>query len=176
VSRAREFIALRGRDPVMARWLESLRATRSVTVLDGPRGIDPRRFGVPSAGADWYLDPEGAPEPASFGLALAHLERVLRARAPGAVLAGDGQGAALALALACCWPERLAAVIAIDGALPRVPAGALDERPLDGLRVLLAGPQAGGAERLEARGARVTRDARPVPVALAHALDWLAQS
>ena len=152
MSDKRELIAVRGRDLRVATWLETLTGTHRVTALEGPRGVDPRRFGVPTEGSDWYVDGD----PASFGLCLAQLERVLLAREPGVLLVGDGQGAALALALACCWPERLAGVIAIDGALPELPAGALAEAPMHDLQVSLVGATGDTASRLRARGAQVT--------------------
>jgi hypothetical protein len=146
-----EVIAVHGRDPRVRRWLDELGDGYRVTLLEGPRGIDPRRFGVPSEASDWYV--EG--DPAGFGLCLAKLERVLLAREPGAWLVGDGQGAALVLALACCWAERLGGVIALDGALPELPDGALAEAPLAGLPVFLGGAARHSAARLAARGARV---------------------
>ena len=144
-----ELIAVRGRDPRVPGWLAELEAEVRVTSLEGPRALDPRRFGVPSEASDWYV--EG--DPAGFGLCLARLERVLLARPPGVWLVGDGQGAALVLALACCWAERLDGVIAIDGALPELPEGALAEVPLAGLPVFLIGSAAASAARLGARGA-----------------------
>jgi len=149
-----EVIAVRGRDPGVARWLESLAEQHPVTVLEGPRGIDPRRFGVPSEASDWYVDAD----PAGFGLSLAHLERILLEREPGAWLwlVGDGQGAALVLALACCWAERLAGVIAIDGALPALPEDGLRETPMRALPVILVGACGDSAARLTARGAQVS--------------------
>jgi hypothetical protein len=149
---AREVIAVRGRDASVGVWLEGLADGYRVTSLAGPRAIDPRRFGVPSQGSDWYV--EG--DPASFGLCLAQLERALLAREPGVLLVGDGQGAALVLALACCWAERLSGVIAIDGALPELPADALAERPMKELPVLLAGDHRDSAAWLQERGARVS--------------------
>jgi predicted esterase len=146
-----EILAVRGRDPRVSGWLEQLGSEQRVTLLQGPRASDPRRFGVPAQVWDWYV--EG--DPASFGLSLARLERLLLERDPGALLIGDGQGAALVLALACCWPERLAGVIAIDGTLPELPDGALAEAPMAGLPVFLAGGALDSAPQLEARGARV---------------------
>jgi hypothetical protein len=155
-------IAVRGGEPRVAHWLAGLGERCRLTVLDGPRATEPRRFGLPAVGYDWYV--EG--DPAGFGLCLAALERVLLAAEPPVWLAGDGQGAALALALACCWPERLAGVIAIDGALPELPDGALAEAPLAQLPVLLLGTSLASAPALRARGARVVdvRDALPLAV------------
>lgn len=152
-----ELIAVRGRDARVTAWLEALGGDCRVTPLEGPRGLDPRRFGVPSQGWDWYVDGD----PASFGLCLARLERDLLAREPGVWLVGDGQGAALVLALACCWAERLAGVIAIGGALPELPRDALAEQPMRGLEVTLVGECGDSAARLEARGARVTTESGP---------------
>jgi hypothetical protein len=153
-----ELIAVRGRDPRVARWVESVAQHCRVTALEGPRGIDPRRFGVPSAGHDWYV--EG--DPAGFGLALAKLEAILLEREPGVWLVGDGQGASLVLALACCWPERLAGVIAIGGSLPELPEGSVAEAPLRGLHVILVGDCGDSAASLAARGARVSlRESAP---------------
>jgi hypothetical protein len=151
----RRLIALRGRDPRLDTWLGSLGPGWQVSVFDGPRGVDPRRFGVPQQVRDWFIDGEGGPEPASFGLCLAALERALLEQPPGVWLAGDGQGGALVLALACCWSERLAGAIAIGAELPELPEGALSEAPLRGLPVLLVGASGESAVRLEARGARV---------------------
>lgn len=146
-----EIVAVRGRDPRVGGWLDELAGDYRVTRLEGPRAADPRRFGVPAQTWDWYV--EG--DPAGFGLCLARLERVLLASEPGAWWVGDGQGAALVLALACCWSERIGGVIAIDGALPDLPRGALEEMPLAGLPVFLMGSALRCAPQLAARGARV---------------------
>jgi pimeloyl-ACP methyl ester carboxylesterase len=151
-----ELIAVRGRSAAVGAWLEQRARVQRVTLLTGPRGLDPRRFGIPQEASDWFIDSEGSPDPGSFGLCLAALERVLLDRSPGTWLVGDGQGAALVLALACCWAERLAGVIAIDGALPDLPEGALDEAPMDGLPIFLIGDTRESAARLAVRGARVT--------------------
>jgi len=155
VSDARELIAVRGRDPRVDAWLASLGPGWKPTVLHGPRGADPRRFGVPQTARDWFIEGERGPEPASFGLCLAALERALLERPAGVWLVGDGQGGALVLALACCWAERLAGAIAIDAVLPELPEGGLAEVPMDGLAVLLVGGTGDSAARLAARGARV---------------------
>jgi hypothetical protein len=153
----RRLIALRGRDPRLDAWLGSLGPGWQISVFDGPRGVDPRRFGVPQQVRDWFIDGEAGPEPASFGLCLAALERALLEQPPGVWLAGDGQGGALVLALACCWSERLAGAIAIDARLPELPEGAIAEVPMRGLPVLLVGECGDCARRMTARGARVRR-------------------
>ena len=56
MSDKRELIAVRGRDLRVATWLETLTGTHRVTALEGPRGVDPRRFGVPTEGSDWYVE------------------------------------------------------------------------------------------------------------------------
>jgi hypothetical protein len=152
-----QLIAVRGRDPRIPGWLAELEDEIHVTSLEGPRALDPRRFGVPSEQSDWYVDGD----PAGFGLCLARLERVLLSHPRGVWLLGDGQGAALVLALACCWAERLCGVIAIDGALPELPGDALAEMPMAGLPVFLIGSAAASAARLEARGAAVITPAAP---------------
>jgi hypothetical protein len=155
-----DLVAVRGRDARVAGWLEEVAVEHRVSVLQGSRAVDPRRFGMPAQAWDWYV--EG--DPAGFGACLAALERVLLARAPGAWWVGDGQGAALVLALACCWAERIGGVIALDGSLPDLPEGALADAPMAGLPVFLLGGALRSAAQLEARGARVLdlRESAPV--------------
>jgi predicted esterase len=120
------------------------------------------------AGFAWFRrDAELHPEPASFGDALAQLEALadeLQVRGCGPLaLLGRGDGATLALGAARAFPERVAAVVALD-ALPELAAFAErhalpPELPLLALDVTDTDP-CGAADRirtfLEARreGAR----------------------
>jgi predicted esterase len=136
-------IALGDREHTVDAWIRPLCGEFAFSSLEAPRTADPRRFGVPTRSGDWYLADERGPEPSSFGLALIALERFVlheqdRAQAPP-ILLGVGQGATLALALAQCWAEVLGGVIAIDGQLPELPAGAIEETPLTGLPFLIVG-------------------------------------
>jgi len=78
------------------------------------------------AGFSWFrTDDAGRPEPASFGDSLAQLEALVlelaeRGGAP-LYLLGRGSGATLALGAAQAFPERLAGVVALDGARPDIP-------------------------------------------------------
>ncbi len=132
---ARALIALGGAADAVERRIEPLAGAFAITVLEPPRRAGPRRFGVPSPPGDWLLGDPDAPDPLSLGICLEQLERFLLAREDRPLLLGAGQGATLSLALARCWPERLAGVVAIGGSAPALPPGALDERPLDGLCV-----------------------------------------
>lgn len=173
-------IALGDREHTVDAWLQPLCDDFSLVSLEAPRAADPRRFGVPTRSGDWYLGDEVGPEPSSFGLALIALERFvlherssLAGRTDGTqapILMGVGQGATLCLALARCWAEALAGVIAIDGRLSELPTQAIEERPLLGLPILLD-ERAGHSEQDRAllvdRGGSVTfaRDADPRRIA-----------
>jgi hypothetical protein len=145
-------IVLGDRVHTLDSWLQPLCGDYSLVALESPRSADPRRFGVPTRSGDWYLDDDLGPDPASFGLALIALERfVLHERSlpaePGRagggqppVLMGIGQGATLCLALAGCWAEALAGVVAIGGRLVELPADAIEETPLLQLPILLGAP------------------------------------
>ena len=163
-------LALASSDFDLESQLAGLEHRFRVLLLAAPRRANPRRFGLPSLTGDWYLGDDEAPDPLGFGLCLEQLERFVVDDAaglgPGArpLLLGAGQGAALALALACCWPERLAGVVAIAAALPPLPEGMLAERPLAGLPISLAPASSAVEDRaraaraaaaLRARGARV---------------------
>lgn len=176
-------VALGDREHSVDAWLQPLRGDFSFLSLEAPRTADPRRFGVPTRSGDWYLADERGPEPCSFGLALIALERFVldaRRRSPEPpFLLGVGQGATLCLALARCWAEALAGVIAIDGGLAELPQGAIEEVPLSGLPILVVDGSVhgrpGAAQRLPAqlsdRGGCVTlaceADALPIT-------SWLA--
>ena len=171
-ARRAPLVVLAGCDESTQALLDALGDSFHLTVLEGPRRTPPRRFGVPAQGSDWYVGDERAPDPASFGLCLVQLERFLlereeRGQSTGGeparpVLVGSGRGAALSLALACCWPELLRGVVAIGGCLPELPPGALVETPLRGLPVAIAlsaqgrASPASSAALLRERGAQVT--------------------
>ncbi len=145
-------IALGDREHTVDAWLQPLCGEFAFSSLEAPRTADPRRFGVPTRSGDWFLADESGPEPCSFGLALIALERFVlheRDRRPEPpILLGVGQGATLCLVLAQCWAEVLGGVIAIDGQLAELPAGAIEETPLSGLPFLILG-RAGHVESLE---------------------------
>jgi pimeloyl-ACP methyl ester carboxylesterase len=141
--------------------LRALALRFRILALEAPRRSHPRRFGVPAASGDWFLGEDACPDPLGFCVCLEQLERFLLGKLAGAraLLLGGGQGATLALALACCWPERLLGVLAIGGAFPQLPPGALAERPLEDLPVWLVGagtaPAEGTIEALRSRRASV---------------------
>jgi len=152
-------IALGDRSHVPRSWLGELLPHFAVRMLEAPRRADPRRYGVPTDPGDWYVEGSEGPDPHAFHLSLVALEALV-AEAPGVSLVGIGQGAVLCLSLACCWPERLSAVVACEGGLPAFPPGGLEERPLAGLPLLCVGRATGSTHALEGRGARVyERDA-----------------
>jgi pimeloyl-ACP methyl ester carboxylesterase len=154
-------VALGESESGLARWLAPLQPQFDITILHAPRRDGPRRFGVPAHGGCWYVGHDTS-DPHGFMLSLLQLERFvldIRSASELPIIVGAGQGAALALALASCWPERLRAVVAIDGSAPRLPAEALEPRPLAGLPVLLIAPSArarAAAEQLARQGAQTT--------------------
>lgn len=89
----------------------------------------------------WVTGLDGEHEPATFGDALAAVERLadgVREQWGGApLLVGHGQGGALALAVALLLGDRLGGVAAVDAALPEVPGWELPPVALGGLPVLL---------------------------------------
>lgn len=146
-------------------------------------------------GFSWYLGADhGRPEAASFGDALAQLDLFLResalsgrvalprnvdrsdglaAAAPfpmsrEVVIAGEGQGAVLALTLSLFAPEGLRGAVAIGGGLPSIDGWSMIDVRLDGLAVVLVdGPPAqlaASKATLEARGAEVEVLASLVPL------------
>ncbi len=136
-------------------------------------------------GFSWYLGGDPCrPEAASFGDALAQLDLFLRESgegpihqatlapdadrsaglAPvspsrGVVIAGDGQGAVLALTLVLFAPESLRGAVAIGGGLPSIDGWLPIDSRLDGLAVVLADAApahlAASKATLETRGAVV---------------------
>ena len=99
-------------------------------------------------GYTWYIGPLAQPSPIYFGDGLAEIERFLwdevdRQR-PGPAelpfLIAVEQGAVMALAAAAAVPDLLSGVIAIDGFFPVVPGWTPPLAPLDGLPILLLGP------------------------------------
>jgi hypothetical protein len=135
-------------------WLGVLSADFAIRVLEAPRRADPRRFGTPTEPGDWYVATGSGPDPHAFVLSLSALEETLLEGSDDRLpIVGIGQGAALALSLACCWPERLAAVVACKGDLPVFPPGGIAERPMVGLPILCVACDSMIA--LEHRGGRV---------------------
>jgi hypothetical protein len=184
-------IALGDRAHAVDAWLQPLYADFAFCSLEAPRAADPRRYGVPTRSGDWYLAHEAhvadeqGPEPSSFGLALIALERfVLQERSDSLrrppILLGVGQGATLSLALARCWAEELAGVVAIDGPLAELPAGAIEEAPLAGLPILIldtagpAGDASGPSDTSDTADVPDTNDAEQAPDASEHARAHLA--
>lgn len=151
---ARRIVALGDRAHARLGVLDEWVPDFSIRLLEAPRRAEPRRYGVPTEAADWYVDGDEGPDPYAFHLALASLESMLW-DTPEVSLVGVGQGASLCLSLACCWPERLVAVIAREGTLPCFPPGAVAERPMEGLPVLCVGAAAASASELARRGASV---------------------
>jgi hypothetical protein len=175
-------VALASAEVDLEPWLAALATRRRVVVLEAPRRCDPRRFGVPARAGQWFLGPDAAPDPLSFGLCLEQLERFLLAGAAGSrpFWLGGGQGATLALALGCCWRERLSGIVAVGGAFPELPAAMLQESPLAGLPVWLVGApdpgRAHAAAALRARGAHVRAWRAPLPAGLAGGRSLAAQA
>ena len=140
--------------------VQALAPNFAIRILEAPRRADPRRYGFATDAGDWYVESDMGPDPHAFHLSLAALETsLLEVRDGAAVLFGVGQGAVLSLSLACCWSERLAAVVACGGNLPTLPAGGLLERPLSGLPILCVGASSASTKQLLARGACVTESA-----------------
>ena len=134
-------------------------------------------------GFSWYLGGDHCrPEAASFGDALVQLDLFLRqsgdGRPRGVVIAGEGQGAVLALALVLFAPEWLHGAVAIGGGLPSIDGWSPTDLPLDGLAVVLvdAAPAhlAVSKATLAARGAAV--EIRQSPVELKRWLQSRADS
>ena len=167
---SRQIVALGDRAHVPLEWLRALLPHCSIRILEAPRRAEPRRFGVSTAAGDWYVRGADGPDPHAFHVSLIALESFVQ-RAPGVSLLGLGQGAVLCLSLACCWPERLDAVVAYRGSLPAFPPGALEEREMAGLPLLCI--PGGDTRDLVQRGGRVeaweTWDALAVN-------QWLASS
>ena len=126
-------------------------------------------------GFSWYLgnDPE-RPEAASFGDALAQLDLFVSALARPFVLSGEGQGTALAMALALHAPEGIAGVHACSAAVPSIDGWQLPVVMLDGIGFLLADPDATRVSRARAllaeRRAAVVQVATLTPL---RASQWL---
>lgn len=89
-------------------------------------------------GYSWYLgdDPE-RPEAASFGDALAQLDACVSQLGRPFVLSGEGQGAALAIALGLHAPEGLVGVHACSGGVPSIDGWRLPDAPLEHVEFLL---------------------------------------
>lgn len=145
-------LALGDREHVPLEWLGALLSHCSIRILEAPRRAEPRRLGVETVGGDWYVAGVDGPDPHAFHLSLIALESLVQ-QAPGVTLVGLGQGSALCLSLACCWPERLTAVVAYNGALPAFLPGALEEREMAGLPFLCVPGR--DAQELIERGGQV---------------------
>lgn len=123
------------------------------------------------AGYSWYLgdDPE-RPEAASFGDVLAELDLFVAALDRPFVLAGRGQGAVLAMALALHAPNALAGVFCEGAALAQIDGWTAPEHTLDGVSFVVGGLDdlrfSRVREVLEARGAGIDRSP-------AEPKDWL---
>ncbi len=86
------------------------------------------------AGFTWYLgDHPSRPEAASFGDALAQLDAFVRDLTAPFVLAGQEQGAVLAVTLALHAPRGLAGVYACGGAIPAIDGWQLPRTDLEQL-------------------------------------------
>jgi predicted esterase len=133
-----------------------------------PRAPRPAYFGRETIAHYWYVGERNQiPDPPSFGDCLFQVEQFVLdvvdhtseiRRAP--ILLGVGQGAVLALAAAKVLPDRLGAVVALEGYLPQIPGAPLPVDKLDGLPVLMInGPAAGGAGRsVRASATRLVRE------------------
>jgi predicted esterase len=126
-------------------------------------------------GFSWYLggDPE-RPEAASFGDALAQLDACARQLGRSFVLSGEGQGAALAIALGLHAPEGLVGVHAFLGGVPSIDGWRLPVATLEHVEFLLADLEESRAA--DARAVLTGRRAIVVPVAsltTARASRWL---
>jgi predicted esterase len=106
------------------------------------------------AGFSWYLgDDARHPEAASFGDALAQVDAFVRALDRSFVLAGEGQGGALALALACYRPCGLLGVCAPAGGFPVLAGWEVPPPVAKGDDLLLEAP-ADAAAWLQSRAGR----------------------
>lgn len=115
------------------------------------------------AGFSWYLgDSPDRPEAASFGDALVQLDRLVRSLDRPFVLAGEGQGAVLAVTLALHMPDLLAGVIAEGAAVPMIEGWQLPTVSMPGVDVVLGGLDAQARGRalavLAERNATVIED------------------
>ena len=102
-------------------------------------------------GFSWYLgeDPE-RPEAASFGDALAQLDVFVSGLARPFVLSGQGQGAALAMALGLHAPEGLVGVHACSAATPSIDGWQLPLAMLESVEFLMTDLDAARAARTSA--------------------------
>lgn len=126
-------------------------------------------------GFSWYLgdDPE-RPEAASFGDALAQLDACVRQLGRPFVLSGEGQGAALAIALGLHAPEGLVGVHACLSGMPSIDGWRLPVATLEHVEFLLADLDA--PRSADAHAALAQRRAIVLPVATlttAQASRWL---
>lgn len=112
------------------------------------------------AGFSWYLGEDPAlPEAASFGDALAELDLFVETQGRPFVVVGEGQGGALALALAIHAPARLVAVWAQAATLPSIQGWTPPRRDLSNVELALAdwtcAERTAAEDFLVARGARI---------------------
>jgi predicted esterase len=134
-----------------------------VVALQAARPCNPMQSNLQSvaayAGFSWYLGDDPAhPEAASFGDALAQIDGFTSRIEQPFVIAGNEQGAVLALTLALYAPPRLVGVHSAGGSVAIIPGWEPPELRLDGLDVLdedgrLEAP--GPSHRLSRLGARI---------------------
>ncbi|MFN2428212.1 MAG: hypothetical protein ABR587_17390, partial [Candidatus Binatia bacterium] len=128
-------------------------------------------------GFSWYLgDEPERPEAASFGDALEQLDVFVRSLSRPFVLSGEGQGAALAMALGLHGPENLVGVHASAAGMPSIDGWRLPEVTLEHVEFLLADLDA--APAFHSRALLDQRRAPVLPVEIltpARASRWLEQ-
>lgn len=111
----------------------------------------------------WYIGPRERPELSTLGDGLYQLELLIDetwqayGQRPLGLL-GRGEGGTIALLAACLFPDRFSHVVALDAVLPvNLADMPIEPRRLDGVNVLLAGPDDHhSATRLANKGATVT--------------------
>lgn len=140
--------------------------------VQSPRAQSAGGTGI-TKGYFWYIGPLEAPELSTLGDGLYQLELLIdetyelySQRRIG--LLGSGEGGVIALLAGLIFPDKVRAVVALDAPIPtnlaRMP---LEDRPLDGLPVLLSGADAQPASTwLAQRGARAATTASPPQPAL----------
>jgi pimeloyl-ACP methyl ester carboxylesterase len=108
----------------------------------------------------WYIGPKNQPELSTLGDGLYQLEVLIeetlqRYGQRKIVLAGQGEGAMIAILAGLVFPDKIKAVIASDAVFPtNIDDMPLECPPANGLPILVSGEDAqGAADALNARGA-----------------------
>lgn len=132
----------------------SLSPNAHIIGLESYKGV---YVGREITGFTWYPGPVDQPPPVFFGDSLIELEKFLLdeldrqdvAEPERPYLLGVRQGAVIALAAGLVAPDALSGIIAVEGALPKVPGWSPPLAPLDGLPFLLAGEPPVASQRAD---------------------------